>query len=277
MSLTRSLAAPIASPDVPRRPAFRMKLGKARRFLTPMLLVLLWQLAAQSGLISTRLVAAPSQILLAGWELAASGELLHHLLISLRRVALGLGIALAFGVPLALIAGLSRLGEDVVDATMQMLRTMPFLALVPLLILWLGIGEAPKIALVALGATFPLYLTLFAGIRGVDPKLLEAGRTLGLSQAELIRHVVLPGALPQALVGLRYALGTAWLSLVVGEQINATAGIGFLIMDAREFLRTDVIIVGLLVYALLGLGADQAVRSIERAALAWRPSLIAGR
>lgn len=276
MSITRSLDAGLA-PPVPRRPAFRPSLGRVRRFLAPLLLVLLWQLAAQSGLISSRLVAAPSQILAAGWDLARSGELFHHLLVSLRRVAFGLGIALGLGVPLALVAGLSRLGEDVVDATMQMLRTLPFLALVPLLILWLGIGEAPKIALVALGATFPLYLTLFAGIRGVDPKLLEAGRTLGLNQGELIRHIVLPGALPQALVGLRYALGTAWLSLVVGEQINATAGIGFLIMDAREFLRTDIIIVGLLVYALLGLAADQVVRSVERAALAWRPTLVGGR
>jgi sulfonate transport system permease protein len=161
-----------------------------------------------------------------------------------------------------------------VDAPLQMMRTMPHLALVPLFILWFGIGETPKIALVALGAFFPIYLTLFAGIRGVDRKLLEMGQTLGLSQRERILHVVLPGALPSALVGLRYAVGVAWLSLVVGEQINADSGIGYMMMNARDFLRTDIIMVGLLVYALLGLFADQLVRIIERAALVWRPALV---
>jgi sulfonate transport system permease protein len=180
----------------------------------------------------------------------------------------------ATGVALALVAGLSRRGEDLVDAPLQMLRTLPFLALVPLFILWFGIGETPKIALVALGSTFPIYLTLFGAIRGVDPKLIEAGQVFGLDRRGVIRHVILPGTLPSVLVGLRYALGTAWLSLVVAEQINATAGIGYLINDARDFLRTDIIVVGLLVYALLGLSADALVRAIERRALAWRPTLL---
>ncbi len=147
----------------------------------------------------------------------------------------------------------------------------------PLFILWFGIGETPKIALVALGAMFPIYLNLFAGIRGADPKLLEAASTLGLSRAALIRHVVLPAALPNALTGLRYAAGIAWLSLVVGEQINADSGIGYLMMDARDFLRTDIIMVGLGVYALLGLLSDQAVRALERRTLAWRPAARVGR
>lgn len=271
----QSLGASLPLRRAPSRPILgSLRLGRARRFVVPILLVLLWQAGAEAGLFSTRLLAAPSAILAAAWQLILSGELLHHLLVSLRRVAIGLAIALGAGVSLGLIAGLSRLGEDALDATLQMLRALPFLALVPLLILWLGIGEATKIALVALGATFPIYLTLFGGIRSVDPKLLEAGRVFGLDRPALIRHVVLPAALPQALVGLRYALGTAWLSLVVGEQINATAGIGYLVMDAREFLRTDIILVGLLVYALLGLGADQLVRAIERHTLAWRPSLV---
>lgn len=268
-------APPVSAAPAPRAvPPLHQRLGRGRRFLVPVLLVILWQVAADAGLISTRLLAPPAAIAAAAWDLIASGELPYHLLISLQRVAIGLAIAITAGVSLGLIAGLSKLGEDAVDATLQMLRALPFLALVPLFILWLGIGEATKIALVALGATFPIYLTLFGGIRGVDPKLLEAGRILGLNRAGQIRHIILPGALPQALVGLRYALGTAWLSLVVGEQINATAGIGFLVMDAREFLRTDIILVGLLVYALLGLGADQLVRTLERRALAWRPSLI---
>jgi sulfonate transport system permease protein len=155
-----------------------------------------------------------------------------------------------------------------------MIRTLPFLGLVPLFILWFGIGEAPKVALVALGTTFPIYLNLFAGIRAVDVKLVEAATVFGLNRGQLVRHVILPGALPSALVGLRYALSVAWLSLVIAEQLNANAGIGYLINDARDFLRTDIIVVGLLVYALLGLTADALVRFLERRALAWRPSLL---
>ncbi len=275
---TQAAIAPRAllePPGTASRPAFRPALPpKLRRFLSPLALVLLWQAASMAGFISPRTLAAPSTILLAAWELILSGELPAHLAVSLGRVLAGLGIGLSAGIALALVAGLSRLGEEIVDAPMQMLRTLPFLALVPLFILWFGIGETPKIALVALGAAFPVYLTLFAGIRGVDPRLAEAGRVFGLDRRGLVRHVILPGALPSALVGLRYALGSAWLSLVIAEQINASAGIGFLINDAREFLRTDIIVVGLLVYALLGLGADALVRLVERRALAWRPSLV---
>jgi sulfonate transport system permease protein len=254
----------------------RPDLSRYRRFVSPLVIVLLWQAASMAGLIAPRTLAAPTTIIATTWELLLSGELPHHLLVSLARVASGLAIGVSTGVALALVAGLSRRGEDIVDAPMQMLRTLPFLALVPLFILWFGIGETPKIALVALGSAFPVYLTLFSGIRGVDPKLAEAGRVFGLDRRGLVRHVILPGALPSGLVGLRYALGSAWLSLVIAEQINATAGIGFLINDARDFLRTDVIVVGLLVYALLGLGADALVRSFERRALAWRPNLIKG-
>ena len=248
-----------------------------RRVATPALLVCVWQAGASLGVIPSRLVASPAEILETFWTLTVSAELPAHLLVSLGRVTVGLAIGVAAGAACALVAGLSRLGEDAVDAPLQMLRTLPHLAMVPLFILWFGIGETPKIALVALGVMFPIYLNLFAGIRGVDPKLVEAANTLGLSRAELIRHVILPGALPSALVGLRYALGVAWLSLVVGEQINAQSGIGYMMMDAREFLRTDIILVGLLVYALLGLGADQLVRTFERRALVWRPLLVAGR
>ncbi len=245
-----------------------------RRFVSPVVLLATWQLASTLGVISPHTLAAPSTILEAGWALTASGELPWHLLVSLGRVAAGLAVGVTAGTALALVAGLSRLGEDVVDAPVQMLRTLPFLALVPLFILWFGIGETPKIALVALGTTFPVYLNLFAGIRGVEPRLVEMGRVFGLGRAGVIRHVVLPAALPSALVGLRYSLAVAWLSLVVAEQVNANSGIGYLINDARDFLRTDVIMVGLLTYALLGLAADGAVRTIERRVLAWRPQLL---
>jgi sulfonate transport system permease protein len=250
---------------------------RLRRFVSPLLLVVLWQAGSQLGFIPTRTIAAPATILATFTDLVTSGVLLQHLAVSLGRVAAGLAIGAALGGALAIVAGLSRLGEDVVDAPLQMIRTLPHLAMVPLFILWFGIGETPKIALVALGVLFPVYLNLFAGIRGVDPKLIETAQTLGLSRGETIRHVILPGALPSALVGLRYAFGVAWLSLVVGEQINADAGIGWMMMDARDFLRTDIILVGLLVYALLGLVADQAVRMLERRALSWRPSLTGGR
>ena len=223
-----------------------------------------------SGLLSPRLLAAPSTIFATAWSLTISGVLPHHLLVSLARVVAGATLGVALGVVLALVAGVSRLGEDMVDPPLQALRTVPFLGLVPLFILWFGIGEAPKLALVAMGALFPLYLNLFAGIRGVDAGLVDAGNALGLSRGQLIRLVILPAARPAALVGLRQSIGVAWLSLVVGEQVNAQSGIGFMIADARDFLRTDVIVVGLLVYALLGLASDAVVRALERRVLRWR-------
>jgi len=265
---------PAAAERTARRVPVLRSLRGARRFISPLVLILLWQAGSMAGVIPARTLAAPSTILASAWGLTVTGELPYHLLVSLERVVIGLAIGVTIGGGLAIIAGLSRRGEEIVDAPMQMLRTLPFLALVPLFILWFGIGETPKIGLVALGATFPIYLTLFAGIRGVDLKLVEAGRVFGLDRRGLIWNVILPGALPSALVGLRYALGVAWLSLVVAEQINATAGIGYLINDARDFLRTDIIVVGLLVYALLGLGADALVRLAERRAVAWRPSLV---
>jgi sulfonate transport system permease protein len=165
---------------------------------------------------------------------------------------------------------LSRWADQLLDPVLQMLRTLPFLGLVPLLILWFGIGELPKLVLVAFGSAFPLYLNTYAGIRSVDRRLLEAATVLRLGRWQRIWHVVLPSALPQVLVGLRLGLGVAWLSLIVAEQVNADSGLGHMIMEARDFLRADVIVVGLLVYALLGLVTDAVVRTVERKALAWR-------
>lgn len=272
MSLSLSARA-LPRPGTVAEPGRRQRaLAPLRRYSSIALLILAWQAGAMIGWIPAETIAAPSDILASLAGLLRSGELERNLLVSLGRVAAGLGIGVGLGTAAALIAGLSRVGEETLDPPLQMLRTLPHLALVPLFILWFGIGETPKIALVAFGAIFPIYLTLFAGIRGVDPKLVEAARTLGLSRAGLIRHVILPGALPSFLVGLRYAVGVGWLSLVVGEQINADSGIGFMMMNAREFLRTDIIMVGLMVYAVLGLLADQLVRAIERSALLWRPS-----
>ena len=153
---------------------------------------------------------------------------------------------------------------------MQMLRTLPHFGLVSLFIIWFGIGETPKIALIAMGATFPLYLNTFSGIRGIDRKTLEAAKSMHLTWPQRVRHVVIPGALPQTLVGLRQSLGIAWLSLIVAETISASAGLGYVILHAKDFLQTDVIVVGLAVYSLLGLSTDAIVRYLERKALAWR-------
>lgn len=246
----------------------------AVRLVSPLLLVVAWEVASRTGLLPARVIAAPSAIGGTLWAMVASGELAGHLWVSLGRALTGLAIGVSSGTLLALVAGLSRGGELVVDSPMQMLRTLPFLAIVPLFILWFGVGETPKIALIALGTTFPIYLTLFSGIRGLDPKLIEAGTLFGLSRGELVWHVILPGALPSFFVGLRYAFGISWLGLVVVEQINASAGIGYLVNDARDFMRTDVIVICLIVYSVLGLSIDALVRLLERFALAWRPTFI---
>ena len=244
------------------------------RLLSPIALLLLWELASQWGLIPQRVIAAPSQIGGTLWAMIASGELGKHLLVSLQRALVGLSIGVSIGVVAALISGLSRRGEVILDSPLQMLRTIPSLALVPLFILWFGIGEFTKIALIVIGTTFPVYMNLFAGIRNIDPKLIEAANTLGLSRRELIWHVILPGSLPSFFVGLRYSLGISWLALVFVEQINTTAGIGFLASDARDFMRTDVIVICLLIYSILGLLIDGLIRTLERFALAWRPTFV---
>lgn len=260
-----------ASRTAARPEANRTRAGW-HRFASPVLIVLVWQLASSLGLMSAQTLASPWRILQTGWSLILDGTLTHNLLVSLLRAVSGLAIAIVAGVLLALVAGLSRIGENLIDAPMQMARTLPVLALVPLFILWFGIGETPKVALVALGALFPIYLNLFKGVRGVDPKLLEMARTLRLSRWQTIRQLVLPSALPDFLLGLRFAVGISWLMLVVAEQINASSGIGHMMMDAQDFLRTDIILVGLFIYAALGLISDQIVRMVETRALAWRPS-----
>ncbi|MET8424453.1 ABC transporter permease [Nocardia sp. NPDC004860] len=245
------------------------------RLVAPVLLVVVWQLASSTGVLPERLLASPVTVVRTAVDLIEDGTLTKAVSVSLQRAALGFVIGAVAGIGLALAAGLSRAGEYLVDPLMQMLRTLPFYGLIPLFILWFGIGELPKIVLVAFGVAIPLYLNTFAGIRGVDGKLAELARVQRLSRAGLIRHIVLPGALPQTLVGLRQSLGVAWLALIVAEQVNADAGLGFMINDAREFLRTDVIVVGLLVYSVLGLLTDALVRSIERRALSWRRGFLA--
>ncbi|WP_084211455.1 ABC transporter permease [Pseudonocardia acaciae] len=239
---------------------------------SPIALVALWQLLSSLGALPSETLAAPVTVARTAVGLWTEGQLSDAVLTSVGRVLFGLAIGLVAAVSLATLSGLFRRGEDVIDAPVQMLRTIPVIGLIPLLIIWFGIGEEPKVALISLAVTFPLYMNIFGGIRNVDAGLVEAARTLGLGWLGQVRHVILPSALPQALVGLRYALGSAWLALVFGETINATSGIGYLMNNAREFFQTDVIVVCLVLYALLGLLGDLIVRTLERVLLAWRPA-----
>lgn len=267
---TATAALTIARPATAPRQRFRLP----RRAISPLLLILAWEAGSRAGVVPARILAAPSQVVSTLFDMIVSGELPANLAISLGRALTGLLLGSIVGGTLAIIAGLSKRGELAVDPPVQMLRTLPFLALVPLFIVWFGIGELPKVLLIALGVTFPVYLNLYNGIRGVDPKLIEAARSFGLTGGALIRHVIIPGAMPSLLLGLRMALTVSWLSLVIAEQINASAGLGYLINNARDFLQTDVIVVCLIVYAAIGLAADAGVRAIEARALAWRPSFV---
>jgi sulfonate transport system permease protein len=243
----------------------------------PIVLVIVWEAAAQTGFLSPQVLPAPSKIVRTAIKLATTGSLFNDLGISLLRAIAGFAIGGGVGFALGILVGFSRLAHALIDRSVQMIRAIPFLALLPLVIVWLGVGEAEKIFLVALGVTFPIYINTTLGIRQVDPKLVELGRVQGLSALQLIRRIVLPGALPSILTGVRYALATAWLALVVAETIGAQSGIGFLAMDAREFLRTDVIVLTIVIYALIGVAADSIARLLEQRLLAWHPNYGASR
>lgn len=241
-------------------------------WLLPIVLVVVWQIASQTGWLSNRILPAPEKIVTTFWQLTASGELWQHLAISSWRALIGFSIGGSIGLVLGLITGTSRTGERLLDTSVQMLRNVPHLALIPLVILWFGIDESAKLFLVALGVFFPIYLNTYHGIRNVDPALVEMARSYGLSGARLFWHVVLPGALPAILVGVRFALGLMWLTLIVAETISASSGIGYLAMNAREFLQTDIVVLAILLYAVLGKLADLAARGLERAWLRWHPA-----
>jgi sulfonate transport system permease protein len=240
------------------------------RLASPIVLLALWQLGSAIGLIPQDILPAPSLIVEAGVELIRNGQLADALQVSGVRVVEGLILGGLIGVALGTAVGLSHWFEATVDPPMQMVRALPHLGLIPLFILWFGIGELPKVLLVALGVSFPLYLNTFSAIRQVDPKLFETAQVLGFSLWQRFRTIIVPSSAPQVLVGLRQSLAIAWLTLIVAEQINADKGIGFLINNARDFLRIDIIIFGLVVYAMLGIGTDAIVRAAERRALRYR-------
>jgi sulfonate transport system permease protein len=253
-----------------RRPRFTHLPRPVRRWIGPIAALGLWQLVCTLGVFNSVEMASPIAVFDAGRQLWEQGQLQSNLLISLQRVAEGLAIGVVTGVLLSVICGLFHIGEDLLDPVIQAARSVPILGLVPLAIIWFGVGETPKVFLIALGCTFPVYINTYAAIRGVDAKLVEAGQTFGLGRLGLVRRVILPGALPGFLVGLRFALIGSWLIVVVAEEINANSGIGYLINQAQTSDRTDIMMLGLAIYAILGLIADAVVRLMERRLLMWR-------
>jgi sulfonate transport system permease protein len=269
----------VAGPDVhPVSSSIRRRLGLAppARFgwlLGPLLFVLYWTVLSLTGWLDPRILPAPWVAVETGLELIGSGRLQDNLAISAWRAAQGLAFGVLAGVALALLSGLSLLGGYVIDGLVQLKRGVPVLALIPFMVLWFGIGEAMKVTAIAVTVFVPIYIHTHSALRAIDIKQVELAETLGLSRLAFIRHIVFPGALPGLLLGLRFGVTAAWLALVVVEQLNATSGVGYMITLARNYAQTDVMLVGLVVYALLGLGSDAAVRALQRRALSWRRTL----
>ncbi|MED2584930.1 ABC transporter permease, partial [Bacillus thuringiensis] len=230
-----------------------------RAITIPVIILIIWQLAGVFGLVSKTVLPTPLDIFLAFQELIKTGELFGHLSISVFRAAAGFFIGGGLGIILGTIVGFSTRSEQYLDPSVQMLRTVPHLAVAPLFVLWFGFGETSKVLLIADGAFFPLYVNAFLGIRGVDSKLFDVARVLEFSKRKLITKLILPSALPNLLLGARLSLGVAWVSLVVAELMGSTEGIGYMIMDARQFSNTDIVFVGIIIFAFVGKFSDSLV------------------
>ncbi|OJE36352.1 sulfonate ABC transporter permease [Bacillus tropicus] len=241
-----------------------------RAITIPVIVLIVWQLAGVFDLVSKTVLPTPLDIFLAFQELIKTGELYGHLSISVFRAAAGFFIGGSLGIILGTIVGFSTRSEQYLDPSVQMLRTVPHLAVAPLFVLWFGFGETSKVLLIADGAFFPLYVNAFLGIRGVDSKLFDVARVLEFSKRKLITKLILPAALPNLLLGARLALGVAWVSLVVAELMGSTEGIGYMIMDARQFSNTDIVFVGIIIFAFVGKFSDSLVRLLEVKFLRWR-------
>jgi sulfonate transport system permease protein len=242
-------------------------------WILPAVIVVAWQASASLGWIADTIIPSPTAVGAAVWRLTLSGELQQNLVVSALRAFAGLVVGGGIGLALGLLNGLSRFSFSVTDTSVQMIRNVPHLALIPLVIVWFGIDEGAKLFIVALGVFFPIYLNTLHGVRSVDPQLIEMAGSYGFRGWPLFRRVIWPGALPSILVGLRFALGVMWLTLIFAETIAAQSGIGYMAMQAREFMQTDVIVLSILLYAFLGKGADSLVKVLERWQLAWRPAL----
>jgi sulfonate transport system permease protein len=242
----------------------------AKGMLLPGIILIVWQIVGSVGLVSSTILPTPTTIFLSFVELIASGELGNHLQISIWRAGVGFLLGAGLGLLLGVITGFSSRSEEVVDPTLQMLRTVPHLAVAPLFILWFGFGELSKILLIAKGAFFPIYVNAFLGIRGVDSKLYQVARILEFNRFNLIKKLILPAAMPNILLGIRLSLGVAWLGLVVAEIMGSSEGIGYMIMDARQFSQTEVVFVGIIIFAVVGKLTDSFVRQLEARLLKWR-------
>ncbi|GAA1044781.1 ABC transporter permease [Streptomyces murinus] len=277
VTTTTTVAATTGSDALPPvRRRRRLSPGRrlpAARLAGPLLVLAAWAIASAAGQLDPAAIPAPWTVLRTLGHLWTDGTLPTDVLTSLRRAAYGFTIGLVAGVVLALLSGLSRAGEALIDGTVQLNRAIPTLGLIPLFILWLGIGETFKVAIIAIVVYVPVYLNTHAALAGIDSRYVELAEVQGLSRLGFVRQVVIPGALPGFFVGLRLGVTGSWLGLVVLEQINATSGLGYLMFQAQNYGRTDTILVGLLIYGVFGLVSDSAVRLIERRVLSWRRTL----
>lgn len=250
--------------------------GKRRRYrllsglILPVIIIIIWQLIGSLGWVTKTVLPTPWEIILAAKNLAVSGVLFTNMKVSIIRAACGFVIGGGLGLALGTLVGLSAKSESLLDPTLQMVRTIPHLAITPLFILWFGLGEESKILLIGLGAFFPLYVNTFLGIRKVDAKLFEVARILEFSKWKQIKLLIVPSALPNILLGIRLSLGAAWLSLVVAELMGSTAGLGYMMMDARQFSNTDIVFVGIIIFAIVGKLTDSLVRLMEKHFLKWQ-------
>ncbi|PXA82933.1 ABC transporter permease [Nostoc sp. 3335mG] len=273
MNAQRDIIIPVTAPPVAPR---RLGIESASRWgllLGPGLLILYWSVLSVTGFLDPRILPAPWTAVSTGVDLMREGRLQEHLAVSTGRALAGLFFGTAAGVTLALISGLTVLGGYVIDGLVQLKRGIPILALIPFMVLWFGIGEAMKVTVIATAVFFPIYIQTHTALSAIDIRYVELAETLRLSRWKFLSRIVLPGALPGFLTGLRFGATGAWLALVVVEQLNATSGIGYMITLARNYAQTDIMLVGLVVYAMLGFGSDALVRLIERRALRWRRTL----
>ncbi|MEV6474618.1 ABC transporter permease [Streptomyces sp. NPDC051657] len=265
-----------AVPAVARGIRRRLRPGRSipfGRLIGPVLLVVLWWAASASGYLDPRILSGPGSVLSTAADLVSTGRLQDNVLISLQRAGLGLLFGVTAGVVLAVTAGLSRSGEYLLDGPLQIKRAIPSLAMLPLLILWLGIGEQMKVTVIALGVAVNMYINTYASLTSIDSRYVELAEGLDLGRAQFLRKVVVPGSLPGFFVGLRLGVTSSWLGLIVVEQINSTSGIGYMMFQAQQYAQSDVIIVGLVAYGIFGFASDAGVRAIERKVLSWRRTL----
>lgn len=238
--------------------------------LFPAALLIIWQIAGDTGLVTKEQLPTPAAIAGRFAELVMNGELAHHLSVSFVRAIGGFLLGAASGLLIGMFTGIGKIVERTLDPSLQMLRTIPLLALIPLFILWFGIGEFSKVLMISLGAFFPVYLNTFLGIRSVDAKLYEVSRILGYSRWQQLTKLIIPSALPNILLGLRLAMGVSWLVLVFAELMGTSAGIGYMIEDARTYSNTDIVFVGIILFALVGSLSDLAVHALEKRWLRWQ-------